>query len=718
VISNQIFLGERLLKINQLKITNFRGLRSVVVPWSSFVCLIGENNAGKSSILQALLFFLNGSPLPKSMYFDEVAEVRIEVEFTDIQQGDLNRLSEAHREEFASSVSANGITLVRIWGADGRSRMRYRARVPRDHRFSQESVDALLSGKKPSQALMNAVIGVFPELTTQITLTTNQTQARALIAALGSGLPEDQTEPSDSALRTGIDRSIDTLLPEPIYIPAVKDLRDDIKTTDSSPFGKIIGMLLRSIEPELGSIQQHFAELNKKLNRVLMADGQVQDDRLDAVRAIESRVEGFVKESFASVGIRLSVPPPELKAVLSGAQVLANDGVEGTVESKGDGLRRAVVFAILRAFVALRSEPQANEVDRVELSYLILFEEPELYLHPKGQQILFDTLSSLSRTHHVAVTTHSPTFFGPNATTTFIKLKKTSQAGVHKPFTVALPVDLGDTTAKDQFQIICYENNSIAFFAERVVLVEGDSDLIVLPHLARQLNPSWDTRKSSVCFAKINGKGSIRRYREFFSRFGIRVFVVADLDLIVRGFEKVNPDSTLQRKQSHLLQLVDTELEADGPVPAAKGSTVRDAQQSGDVRALWKHAREVQQRYAEGAATLEDVNAAVAAFFAWERSPARLELLKMTVNQRILDAKNELIEDLASMDVFVLSRGVIEDYYPPETTGADKPSKAQAVCEALNNQARARHFCRCGSAAGGPSTKTEFDNMFERIFQA
>jgi hypothetical protein len=44
-------------------------------------------------------------------------------------------------------------------------------------------------------------------------------------------------------LPTGIDKSIEPMLPDPIYIPAVKDLADDIKTSESTPFGKILGGL-------------------------------------------------------------------------------------------------------------------------------------------------------------------------------------------------------------------------------------------------------------------------------------------------------------------------------------------------------------------------------------------------------------------------------------------------------------------------------------------
>ena len=54
----------------------------------------------------------------------------------------------------------------------------------------------------------------------------------------------DEKTAADQVLPTGIDKSIEPMLPDPIYIPAVKDLADDIKTTESTPFGKILAILL------------------------------------------------------------------------------------------------------------------------------------------------------------------------------------------------------------------------------------------------------------------------------------------------------------------------------------------------------------------------------------------------------------------------------------------------------------------------------------------
>jgi hypothetical protein len=46
------------MRLEHIRIDNFRGLSQVNMPFSRFGCLIGENNAGKSSVFQALNMFL------------------------------------------------------------------------------------------------------------------------------------------------------------------------------------------------------------------------------------------------------------------------------------------------------------------------------------------------------------------------------------------------------------------------------------------------------------------------------------------------------------------------------------------------------------------------------------------------------------------------------------------------------------------------------------
>lgn len=583
------------MHLTKLSITNFRALRDVTIPLSRFGCLIGENNSGKSSILQALSLFFSGTKLAASHFFDESKPIRIEVTFEDIGETDLARLADEHRTRIAGIIKNGRLVLVRTYDTTGKSSLLYKILIPDDARFSAENIAALMRGGRPGQAFVTKVVQSFPELNGVVDTTMNQDTIQQKIQELGDLFSDDLKKATDLVIPTGKDISVLPLLPDPIYIPAVKDLADDIKTTESTPFGKILAVLLQAVEPKLPKVQHLFQELNAKLNRVQQLDGTVLDERLDEVKLIEFTVEKYVRESFANVALRIAIPPPELKTVFSSARIYANDGIDGLIDSKGDGLRRAIVFSILRSYVELKSklapdetlvkdpaypvEPTHPHVKSAPTSYLLLFEEPELFLHPKAQHVLFDAIRVFAKDHHVLVTTHSPMFFGPGTTETFVKLRKVSDATTApRPFTKVQPIDLSDITAKDQFQIICFENNNAAFFADTVVLVEGDSDYILMPHIARTLNNSWDAAKVPIAFARITGKGNIRRYREFFAKFEVRVPVIADLDLLISGFEHIAPNEALKIARDKLIERVDALIVLNTVEPSA--NEARDAHDS------------------------------------------------------------------------------------------------------------------------------------------
>jgi hypothetical protein len=690
--------------------------------------LIGENNSGKSSFLQALSLFFSGSKLSSKDYFDESRPIRIEIVFEDIGDADLARLVEEHRTRVSGILKDGRLVLVRSYGIDVKSSLLfYNIPMPTDERFSSDSIGKLLKGQRPGPAFVEKVSNAFPEIKDIIDTSVNQGAMRQKIQDLVDSLPDDQKVATDIPLPTGIDKSIIPMLPDPIYIPAVKDLADDIKTTESTSFGKILAILLRAVETKLPSAQKLFEELNSKLNRVQQADGTVIDDRLDEVKLIESTVEKYIRDSFADVTLRITIPPPELKTVFSSAKIYANDGVDGLIETKGDGLRRAIVFSILRSYVELNTKLSPTENAEKEeqnetapASYLLLFEEPELFLHPKGQHILFDALRVFAKDHHVLVTTHSPMFFGPNATETFVKLYKKSDLVISdKPFTQVQPVDLSDMTSKDQFQIICFENNNAAFFADTVVLVEGDSDYLLFPHIARTLNPAWDVAKVPVHFARITGKGNIRRYRDFFKQFDVRVPVIADLDLILNGFHHVSPSEEMKSTRDNLLVKVDELIEPDAEDEEPTATEARKAHDSGELRWLWRRVQERQAEFNKSECTQDDLNQAVDNFFAWQRKSDRLAILMNSDDSQMQQLKWQLLEMLRKDDVYVLEQGTIENYYTDHITGPDKPSKAEDFCakcatrDAVLACCCEQEFMRAGELVKEP----EFNIIFGSIFR-
>lgn len=708
--------------MTNIRVENYKGLREVEIPLSRFVCLIGENNTGKSSVLQAFALFFSGSALAKTHYFDELRPIRIALTLADIADEDINLLAPEHREEIRGTVRDGTLTLVRIFGTEGKGVLKYRKLSPNDQRFAEDNVQPLLARKRPGQAFVDGVLAVFPELDGQVTTAMNQAEMRREIENLAERLPNDEKSYVDADLPSGIPQSVTAMLPDPIYIPAVKDLRDDIKTTESTPFGKVLGILLKAIEPDLTQERTLFQQLNVKLNRVVQGDGTESDDRLQPIRTIEETVQRFVQESFRNVRLRITIPPPELRTVLSSALIYANDGVDGLIDTKGDGLRRAVVFAILRSYVELRRAgviPEGGGPGLAGSRHLLLFEEPELYLHPRAQQIFFEALGAFSTRHPVVVTTHSPAFFGPDSTTTFVKMRKVTEPALSlKPFGTAQPIDLEDIRTRDQFQIICYENNNIAFFAETVVLVEGDSDYIVLPHLARLINPAWDCAQLPVRFARTSGKGNIRRYRTFFERFGMRVLILTDLDFLLGPeFTQADLPDELKGRRDRLLRALDASIQAgDGP-PEPAAADVRTAHQNRELRARWRRLHDIWPEFEAGRIPWEDVVAAGNEFFAWEKQWARRDALVDCQDAGILGLKRELLQDLRSHDLCVLEKGNLEDYYPATIVGDGKPERAQRLCNAITTREQAIPLSNGGHRGSSGEALSEFEAIFQAIFR-
>lgn len=702
--------------LTRLSITNFKGLRDINVPASKFVCVIGENNAGKSTLLQALLLFVQGDKIAPDMYFDRGSPVTISLRIESITDQDLLRIpNEEHRKRFADILSGHAVTLVRRYDTSGTSRLRRVSRVPTGARFQDQQIDALVSGKKPGAAFAEQLAGVFPEIAEKVSSKTNQTQARALISQLADEIPDDQKCDAEMDLPSGIDNSIKPFLPEPIYIPAVKDLADEIATRDSASFGKLLGILLAQIEPDLKQQEETFKHLRELLNKVTLDNGLILDKRLEAVRNIEILVQQHVRENFANVEIELRIPPPEIKAILSSAEIWINDGVLGAIGTKGDGLKRTVTFAILRSYVELRRmQKTTGSPATPATNNVLLFEEPELYLHPTAQRILFDALSEIAETNHVFVSTHSPLFFGGDATKTFIKLVKKYDASIApRPFGEGLFVDLSDLNARNRFQIISYETNNSAFFSDTVVLVEGDSDLVVMPHIARVLNPSWDSDISGITFCRIGGKGNIAKYRDFFSAFKVTVCVITDLDCLLDGFDLLEASSESVELRQDLITKLDQVVATENIEPRI---TSKDARELHARRDRFKVLFDTLLKFKDDTATKEELSAAEEQFFGNLDANKRLQALRSPARLEITAAKQRLILSLRKQHIHVLEKGEIEDYYPESVTGPDKRSRAIEFCRQLKDRDSLLALCGDSLCPDGQEQDKEFTVLFASIF--
>jgi predicted ATP-dependent endonuclease of OLD family len=718
--------------ISNVSISNYRGIKKDSFEASPFNCAIGENNAGKSSILLATSLFFSGASLSSSDYYNPNEEIEIEISFCNIEEGDFHRLISEHRDRIKELILDGKLTLTRLYSLDGKSELLCQRSAPKDARFGKTVISELLKGKK-GKDLETAIVTLFPEYKERFSGLTTQAAINKKIEDIISELQPDQMEMKRSSLPTGIDNSIKTFLPDPIYIAAVKDLKDEVKTKESTTFGKLLGILLKSLEDSkhFEEIAQSFNNLYSMLN-VIRDDQNITDNRIDKLKAIENQITGYLKENFSKSSVEIEIPKPELKQIFSNAKILIDDGVKDVIETKGDGIKRAVTFALLRTYVDNFKEQRkeqsrakmvaseeasiedSTEVRPLEQPYLFLFEEPELFLHPNAQKILFEALENLSKENNqVFVTTHSPLFFSPYSTGTFIKVVKEYPSG-SKPFGKFISVNLlKEVEAKDAFQIMCYENNAAAFFSNKVVLVEGDSDMIYLKEVSRLLNPDWNFDCRNIPIISINGKSNVKRYIDFFSRFNIKTYTIVDSDALIDGFEKFDVCDESKQKRDRLLKLIDQLAEETLAEAQLNADKIKELIRKYSFKERYNRLKILVNKIKAKEEILDDELTEIEHLFSEET----LNLRRQIFNNKALelDGKHDLLELLRTQSIFILADGTIENYYPSGMVGADKPTKALNTVKFLKQQEDCRKFLP--KFKTGTNEVCELDLIFEKVFE-
>ncbi len=701
------------MKLASIDVENFKGLQRVAFSPGSFSCLVGENNAGKSSVLQAIVYLLSRPPqLPASQFYDVREPIRFIGHFTGVDNRHLARLAAEHREKMDAYVRDGHLTLIVEYRAEQKADIRLLKAVPVEDRLKDEAIDAALKGKKG--AALRATVGeVFPEFASNLPADANLTEAKDYLRAEIAKLPKDAFVLEPAPLPTGIPTSISALLPEPIYIPAVKNLNDDLKTSQSTSFGRLLGLLLEDMTPDLASVEESLSRLNEILNRTTL-DGIVVDNRHQKVRSLESDLERLLIESFPRVKIELEIPPPELKAILSSAQIYIDDGARGSIDQKGDGIKRCLTFALLRAYVqklSTRAVENANE-EVAQRPLLFLFEEPELYLHPKSQRTLFATLARIAKDYQVAVTTHSPLFFAPGVTAVFARVSK--RHVVPKPESIVSVVDFGlDENKAETFRLARFENAEAGFFSSRIVLFEGESDDAYLAKVGVALSPEFDFAGRNIGMVRVGGKGNFARYRSFFDAFGIEVKVVADLDVLFEGYQHLGGSALSVELRAAAIRRVDERVAALGIRPTVSAKRIRAKTSGPGWRERYEAARAAFERVTEGNPLTDADRVGIKGLFLWEQDEARMAAVQSDEEAR--RALIPVLDQLRSEGICVLSLGAIEDYYPEtvEASGS-KPQRALDAATAVQTREQALALSR----ALDVGRRTELEEVFAALFSA
>lgn len=180
----------------------------------------------------------------------------------------------------------------------------------------------------------------------------------------------------------------------------------DTNPNDEAAFGAttICGNLLKEIAN--GFIETaDYAEYRTKFN-------QVFNDPASGLRrellVIEQKVQQVFTEQFGAASISFHFDELKIDSFFKNTTINVNDGIETPMHEKGNGMQRAVALALLQVYAEQLTKHPDDE--NLKKPFFLFIDEPEICLHPKGQEKLLHALLEISKSKQVFLTTHSPYF--------------------------------------------------------------------------------------------------------------------------------------------------------------------------------------------------------------------------------------------------------------------------------------------------------------------
>jgi putative ATP-dependent endonuclease of OLD family len=451
-----IFATDSGIAVTDVRVSNFRSLANVEVELGDLTVLIGANNAGKTSFLDALFAAIGAGR--KSLTSDDI------------------RL--AHGEAMAPK-DRTVIVDVRIFpvGADGKKAAS----------FPEGSFWTTLWGSSFVLDLDgNSDFGEFIAFRT--TLTWSAAKADYVIErkplkewrAFSDWLGAPVTEKSVTAAQL-----------EPIalhYIDAKRDLDDDLRKQ---------GSFWRRLTDDLGLPAADIAELENALSEI---NQQIvnKSEILQHLRANLADLQGVV--SADSAGIDIAPVARKLRDLSKGVDVsFSTAGAQSfPLARHGMGTRSLASLLVFRAFASWRNLKAKEGGDKIHS--VLALEEPESHLHPQAQRSLFSHIKAI--TGQRVVSTHSPYFAGQAQLADlrlFIKQRGDTTATRLDLTALSNPDDLR------KLQETVIESRGDLLFSRAVVFFEGQTEEQALPIWAQAY---WGASIHELGFTFVRANGT------------------------------------------------------------------------------------------------------------------------------------------------------------------------------------------------------------------
>lgn len=343
-------------------------------------------------------------------------------------------------------------------------------------------------------------------------------------------------------------------LPNFILIPAIKEVTDEARVTSSNPFGILLNQLIEKItDVQKNEVDDLLIGLQNKLNRT--GGG----NRFESISEIEESLNKVLSE-YMPVDLEIEFETPTLQSLISTPKLLADDGFRNSVENKGHGLQRAIIFTILQTYSELLSKKDSEYLKTT----IFGIEEPEIYMHPQAQRNIRNVFKNITKEKdQILFTTHSANLLDVTYFDEIIRVEASimSNSIISKVWQLSvqnliddivhrkpkLKGKITEESIRDHYSHAYHPVRSEGFFANKIILVEGATEHYSFPVYANAIGINLE--RQNVGTVDCGGKGQMDRLYRVFNELGIPCYIVFDYD-------KNSSDKKIKAKSVELLQLL------------------------------------------------------------------------------------------------------------------------------------------------------------------
>jgi putative ATP-dependent endonuclease of the OLD family len=367
------------MKLKRLRLRNFRCYREEIsIDFNDITALVGKNDSGKSTIMDALDIFLNDSNPDK----DDASKNGDGADLTIIGEFDLNsdyaiiddtvptRLADEHllnsdgrleiHKKYSGNLQSPKCTDVSAY-----------ARHP-----SIENASDLMLLKRPQLRARANQLGVNLDNVDQ---NINKELRSAIRNHMGNLNLTDQFVPLNEENGKKVWDALKS------HLPVFALFKSDRASTDQDPEAQ--DPLKAAVKEAIKAKEE---ELNKIFNFVEREVKKIADATLDKLKEMDSSLASQLNPQFSKPSW----------ANLFKASITGDEGIP--INKRGSGVKRLILLNFFRA----KAENQASETGRANIIYGI--EEPETSQHPNNQRMLLKALTELSIENQVIISTHTP----------------------------------------------------------------------------------------------------------------------------------------------------------------------------------------------------------------------------------------------------------------------------------------------------------------------